>query len=169
LRLLSVLPVRFFHSRHGLLLENLALRQQLEVLSRRRPHPRFAASDRIFWVILRRLWSGWKQTLILVQPETVVRWHRVALKLYWTWLSRHRTRAGRKCVSRKLRELIFRTPLYVLYQKHVDAGKDNKSARKAAAIDLGWLVKAFPSEDKRTFEAGKGGLVSTYRLTGNEP
>ena len=46
--------------------------------------------------------------MILVQPETVVRWHRAGFKLYWTWLSRHRYRAGRKCVSRELRELIFR-------------------------------------------------------------
>ena len=58
--------------------------------------------------MLRRIWSGWKQALILVRPETVVRWHRAGFKLYWTWLSRHQARAGRKCVSRELRELIFR-------------------------------------------------------------
>jgi putative transposase len=61
----------------------------------------------LFWVILRQLWPGWKQALILVQPETVVRWHRAGFKLYWTWLSRHRKRAGRKYVSSELRELIF--------------------------------------------------------------
>jgi putative transposase len=42
------------------------------------------------------------------QPEAVVRWHRAGFKVYWTWLSRHRSRTGRKCVSRELRELIFR-------------------------------------------------------------
>jgi putative transposase len=108
-RLLSLLPVlatRFFHSRRNLLLENLALRQQLAVLKVRQP--RFAASDKLFWVMLCRLWSGWKQALILVQPETVVGWHRAGFKLYWKWLSRHRTRAGRRCVSKELRELIFR-------------------------------------------------------------
>ncbi len=46
--------------------------------------------------------------MILVQPEIVVMWHRAGFKLYWTWLSRHRNRAGRKCVSRELRDLIFR-------------------------------------------------------------
>jgi len=46
--------------------------------------------------------------LILVQPETVVRWHRSGFKLYWAWLSRHRACTGRKCVGRELRELIFR-------------------------------------------------------------
>jgi transposase InsO family protein len=59
-------------------------------------------------VILRRFWLGWKRALILVQPETVIRWHRAGFKLYWTWLSRHRIRVGRKCVGRELLELIFR-------------------------------------------------------------
>jgi len=57
LRFLSALPTRFFHSGRDLLLENLALRQQLAVLRRKRPQPRFAASDRLFWVMLRRLWG----------------------------------------------------------------------------------------------------------------
>lgn len=59
-------------------------------------------------MLLSRLWPGWKRALIVIQPETVVRWHRAGFKLYWSWLSRHRKRAGRKCVSRELRELIFR-------------------------------------------------------------
>jgi putative transposase len=111
LRLVRLLPVpviRFFCSRRDLLLENLALRQQLAVLKRRHSRPRVAATDRLFWMILRRFWSRWREALILVQPETVVRWHRASFKLYWTWLSRHPIRAGRKGVSGELRELIFR-------------------------------------------------------------
>lgn len=46
--------------------------------------------------------------MIFVQPETVVRWHRAGFKLYWTWLSRHRVPSGRRCVSKQLRDLIFR-------------------------------------------------------------
>ena len=107
LRLLSILATQFFRSRRDLLLENLALRHQLAVLRQKHPQSRFAASDRLFWVMLRRFWSGWRQVLILVQPETVVRWHQAGFKLYWTWLSRHRIRAGRKCISVELRELIF--------------------------------------------------------------
>jgi transposase InsO family protein len=57
--------------------------------------------------MLRRFWSRWQRALILVQPETVVGWHRAGFKLYWTWLSRHRKCVGRKCVSKELRELIF--------------------------------------------------------------
>jgi putative transposase len=108
LRLLSIFSARFFRSRCDLLLENLALRQQLAVLKQRHSRPRFATVDKLLWVILRRLWPGWKQALILVQPETVVCWHRAGFKLYWTWLSRHRKCVGRKCVSRELRELILR-------------------------------------------------------------
>jgi putative transposase len=108
LRLLFVWTARLSRSRRNLFLENLALRQQLAVLNKRRPKPRFAGSDRLFWVLLRRFSSNWKQALILVQPETVIRWHRLGFKVYWTWLSRHRNRVGRKCVRKELRELIFR-------------------------------------------------------------
>jgi hypothetical protein len=61
------------------------------------------------------------------------------------------------------------TPLYALYEKHIDGGKDNDSAIESAAKDLGWLTKTVLSDDKRTFEAGKAGLVSSYRWIGNEP
>jgi hypothetical protein len=58
--------------------------------------------------MLRQFWSRWKQALVLVQPETVVRWHHVGFMAYWTWLSRHQAQPGRKCVGKELRELIFR-------------------------------------------------------------
>lgn len=61
------------------------------------------------------------------------------------------------------------TPLQVLYDKHASAGKDDESACEAAAKDLGWLVKAVLAEDKRTFVAGKAGLVNSYYWVGNEP
>src|SRR5260370_42273452 len=108
LTLLCIFATRLFRSRRDLLLENLTLHQQLAVLKQKRPVPRLAPQDKFFWVAMRRLWPGWRQALILVQPETVVRWHRTGFKLYWKWLSRHRTGAGRKCVNRELRELIFR-------------------------------------------------------------
>ena len=71
LRLLVATVTRCFRPRRDLLLENLALRQQLSALKRRHSQPRPTASDKLFWVVLRRLWPGWKQALILVQPETV--------------------------------------------------------------------------------------------------
>src|SRR5215470_2573323 len=99
---------RSLRSRSSLLLENLALRQQLVVLKRKHPRPRLALADRLFWVLARRFWSGWKQSLILVSPETVVRWHRAGFALYWKVISRVRRTVGRKRVSKELRDLIFR-------------------------------------------------------------
>ena len=97
-----------FRARRDLLLENLALRQQLCVLARRRPQPRFSNGDRLLWVMLRLLWSGWRKAVILVQPETVVRWHRAGFKLYWKRISRSGVQVGRRSTSRELRELIIR-------------------------------------------------------------
>src|SRR5262252_1410564 len=100
--------VRLFRSHHSLVLENLALRQQLVVLKRRHPRPRLILFDRFFWLLLRRCWSGWKQTLLVVTPETVVRWHRAGFRLYWRLISRVRGPIGRRPISKEVRELIFR-------------------------------------------------------------
>jgi putative transposase len=108
LRLLLVLLARSARSRRNLLLENLALRQQLAVLRTRHPQPRLAAPDRLFWLVLRRFWPEWRQALLIVQPETVVRWHRQGFKMYRKWLSRHSIRTGRRPTSKELCALIFR-------------------------------------------------------------
>src|SRR5271156_3410212 len=99
---------RAFHSRRSIVLENIALRQQLAVLKRRRPRPRLDLLDKLFWVAARRFWSEWKQALIVVTPETVVRWHRAGFRLYWKLISRVRTRVGRRQTSKEIRQLIFR-------------------------------------------------------------
>ena len=78
------------------------------MLERRHSRLRFSTPVRLFWVILRRLWSEWRRALILVQPETVTRWHRAGFKLDWKWLSQYRPGVGGRSVSRELRELIFR-------------------------------------------------------------
>src|SRR5215468_5060678 len=95
-------------SQRSLLLENLALRQQLGVLKRKRPRPRMGAVAKIFWVFARRFWGAWKQSLVLVNPETVVRWHRAGFRLYWHWISKARKPVGRKKLWMEVRELIFR-------------------------------------------------------------
>jgi hypothetical protein len=97
-----------FRPRARLLLENLALRQQLLALNRRRPKPRMTPSDRLFWIALRHLWSGWKQALVIVEPETVVRWHRAGFKLFWSWISRRKVSGSSKRTGRELSDLIFR-------------------------------------------------------------
>ena len=77
-----------FCPRADLVLENLALRQQLAILVRRRPRSRLSVLDRAFWVGLANLWPGWRDTLALVRPATVIRWHRLGFGLFWRWRSR---------------------------------------------------------------------------------
>src|SRR5712692_1706291 len=100
--------LRLFRTRRKLLLENLALRQQLAALRRRHPRPRLTALDKLFWVLARRFWSGWKQALIVVSPVTVVRWHRSGFALYWRAISTARRTVGRRRISKEVRDLIFR-------------------------------------------------------------
>src|ERR1700747_2910995 len=104
---LGLLP-RTFRSHRSLLLEKLARRQQLAVLKRKHPRPPMGAVDKIFWVFVRRFWDAWKQPLVLVNPETVVRWHRAGFRLYWSWISKARKPVGRKKLSTEVWELIFR-------------------------------------------------------------
>jgi hypothetical protein len=68
----------FFRCRAATAFEVEALRQQLAVLKRKRPRPPLTCCDRLFWITLRRFWSGWKDVLVLVKPDTVVAWHRAA-------------------------------------------------------------------------------------------
>ena len=72
--------------------ENIALRHQLVVLKRKQNRPEIKNRDRLFWVILSRIWPGWRSAVLIVQPDTVVRWHRRAFKLYWRRKSRSNKR-----------------------------------------------------------------------------
>jgi putative transposase len=99
---------RLFRRHGSLVLENLVLRQQLAVLKRRQPRPTLRALDKLFWVTLRRLWPKWRQALIVVTPETVVRWHRAGFQIYWRLISKVRKSVGRKQTPKEVRELIFR-------------------------------------------------------------
>jgi putative transposase len=88
-----------------LVLENLALRNQIAVLQRSVKRPRLKNRDRLFWVLLSRIWQNWAGSLAVVKPETVIRWHRKGFRLFWTWKSR-RTRKGRPAVGLEIRQLI---------------------------------------------------------------
>src|ERR1700721_2580433 len=99
--------VRLFRGRQSLLLENLALRQQLVALERRHPRPSLNPFDKLLWMIARRVWSEWKHSLILVTPETVVRWYRSGFRMYWRLISRVRRHVGRRPAPKEVRELIF--------------------------------------------------------------
>ena len=96
----------FLADRSALIAENLALRQQLAVLIRSAKRPRLRQRDRIFWVWISKLWRGWRSALVVVQPDTVVRWHRRGFKLYWRWKSRNR---GRPTIEPVIRNLLCTT------------------------------------------------------------
>jgi putative transposase len=99
--------LRMLGTCQSLVLENLALRHQLVVLQRTVPRPRLRTSDRVFWVLLSRLWSGWTDAVSIVQPATVIRWQRTGFRLYWTWKS-HRNGLGRPAVAPDVQALIRR-------------------------------------------------------------
>ena len=88
-------------------LENLALRHQLVVLQRAVARPRLTRWDRIFWVWLSRLWASWRSSLVIVQPATVLAWHRKGFQLYWRWKSRANP-VGRPRLDLEIRRLIRR-------------------------------------------------------------
>ena len=108
--------VAAFKIRRELALENLALRQQLAVLRRSVKRPRVSDFHRGFWVLLSRIWRDWRRSLVLVKPETVIRWHRSGFRRYWTWKSRRR-RPGRPPidpdVSALIRKMSEANPRYV--------------------------------------------------------
>jgi putative transposase len=95
-------------NRADLLLEILALRQQLAAFALSGERPRVTVTDRWFWIVLRRRWARWADVLIFVKPETVIRWHRAGFRRYWTWLSRRHRRPGRPPTDRSIRDLIQR-------------------------------------------------------------
>src|SRR5215831_10146133 len=88
-------------------LENLALRHQLVVLQRSVRRPRLSRGDRILWVWLSRVWVGWRSSLAIVQPATVLAWHRQGFQLYWRWKSGPYG-VGRPKVDSEIRHLIQR-------------------------------------------------------------
>ncbi len=86
--------------------EIIAMRHQICVLLRQKKRSRLRPLDRILWVWLSRFWKGWRNALVIVQPDTVVGWHRRAWRLYWRWKSRVRT--GRPQIAREIRDMIRR-------------------------------------------------------------
>ena len=143
-----------FKTRRSLALENLALRQQLAVLQRSVKRLRLSNVDRGFWVLLRRFWTDWARVLIIVKPETVVRWHRSGFKRYWTWKSRRR-RPGRPGVAPEVRELIRdmcrANPLWGAPRVHGELAKLGISISPAAVSKYMIHHRRPPSQTWRSF------------------
>lgn len=97
-----------FRSRASLVAENVCLRQQLIVLQRKQLRPGLTDRDRLFWILMLRLFPEWREALLFVTPATVLRWHRRGWKAYWRWRSRSRKPRGRRRVPQEVRNLIRR-------------------------------------------------------------
>src|SRR5215470_2745650 len=108
LKTLLAMLASIFRSCAALQLENLALRHQIGILQRSaRKCPKLIPADRLLWIALSRIWRDWRSALAIVQPETVVAWHRAGFGLFWSWKVR-RGQPGRPVISRELRGLIRR-------------------------------------------------------------
>jgi len=104
---LGMFVADLFKSRCRLEAENLLLRHQLTIALRRAPpRLRLLGSDRALLIWMTRLWPSLLEAVQVVQPETILRWHRAGFKMFWRWKSRNR--AGRPRIDRSLRDLIRR-------------------------------------------------------------
>jgi transposase InsO family protein len=137
-----------FRSRNEQAIVELALRQQLATYAQTRPTPRLTALDRTFWVALLRLWPRWKEILVIVKPDTVVRWHRKGFRFYWRWIS---TRdPGRPRVSKEVQALIRRFALENGWgARKVHAGLEKLGFTVGLATVSRYLPKRPPNQGKR--------------------
>jgi transposase InsO family protein len=124
--------------------ENLVLRQQLAILRRATPRPRLRPIDRAFWVIVSRLWSRWAECLAIVQPATVIGWHRRGFARWWAWKSR---RVGRPPLARELVSLIEQMTLEnPLWSRRRIA---SELAKLGYAVDKETVAKYMPKPAQR--------------------
>ena len=126
--------------RRELALENIALRHQIEVLTRNRRRPQLQPADRLLWSSLSRMWPSWRRHIVIVQPDTVVRWHRTVWRRYWRWKSRG-GRRGSPRIEPELAELIRRmtqeNPRWG-HMRGVCQISDNQRSAVGVLISAGW-------------------------------
>ena len=112
LSLLLHIVVSPFKTKARLESEIIMLRHQLNVLRRRVPlKPKLVVADRLLFVWLYRLFPSVLNAVKIIQPETIVRWHRTGFRLYWRWKSR--SRGGRPRIPGEIRRLIREMSLAV--------------------------------------------------------
>ena len=91
-----------------MIIENLALRQQLAIYQTKKTKPRLTNFDRSFWIALKQSWNKWIDHLIIVKPETVVDWQKRRFNKYWTKISTKNKKPSRKRIKKEIRDLICR-------------------------------------------------------------
>jgi putative transposase len=141
-----------FRTQSELAIENLALRQQLAILKPRSLRPNLSNSDRLFWVALSRLWGNWHAALHIVQPATVIRWHRMGFKLYWKRKSRRLGRPGIDLEVKQLVQIMSReNPLWGAPRIHGDLQKLGIQISQATVSKYLVRDRKPPSQTWRTF------------------
>jgi transposase InsO family protein len=133
-----------FRSREEQVVVEMALRQQLAVYAHKRPRPRLSPLDRTFWVVLARLWPRWRSVLVVVHPETVVRWHREGFRRYWRSIST--PGPGRPPLSEEIKSLIVRMATENRWRaRKIQAELAKLGIRVSLATISRYLPKAEPS------------------------
>jgi transposase InsO family protein len=145
----------FGKGHQAVVLENLALRQQLSVYKRKQKRPRLVGRDRWFWIALSVVWKEWRRALCMVHPDTVVRWQRERFRRYWAQLSNRSGRTGRPPVSSQIRTLI-RTlaqanPLCRAPRIHGELKKLGSEVSERTVSRILQTVKRPPSQTWKTF------------------
>src|SRR3989454_801407 len=153
-------------SGHGAVaLENVALRQQFSVLRRSVRRPQLRTRDRLFWVLLAKAWPDWRTALIVVQPDTVVRWHRQWLRRRRTQCST-RTRPGRPTTTAAIRTLVDQmaeaNPLWGAPRIHGELGKLGIAVSERTVSRLMKRPRRPPSQTWRTFLTNHAALGSMH-------
>jgi hypothetical protein len=143
-----------FQSRSRLQVEILAVRQQLIVLRRTAPkRVRLRARDRLLFVLLYRLWPGVLDSIALIQPDTLVRWHRRGFRALWWWKSRRRL--GRPGIAKDVRDLICEisraNPLWGAPRVHGELLKLRIDVSQSTVTKYMSRVRRPPSQSWRTF------------------
>ena len=154
-----------FQSRAALLLEIMVLRHQVLILQRQqKKRIQLTFWDRIFWILLYRLWPKLLESMVIVQPETVIRWHSKGFQAFWRWKSQPK-KPGRKLVPKEIRDLIRRmckeNPLWGAPRIHGELLKLGYEVTESSVSKYMVRPKKPPSQTWRTFlENHTGCLVS---------
>src|ERR1035437_8196675 len=100
LKSIVLLFLKLFKTKTQLKLEIIFLAEQLEIYQRTDPKLKIKESDRIFFSLMKDLLTNWKERIFIAMPETVIKWHRTAFRIFWRWKSQHKV--GRPKVSREV-------------------------------------------------------------------
>ena len=137
-----------------LVLQNMALRQQVRAFKRTTKRPRLRTGDRLCWIVLSNRWRQWRTALLIVQPDTVLRWHRDWLRRRWTRRST-RARGGRPAIDRKIRavvrEMAAANPLWGAPRLHGELAKLGVDVSERTVSRLLQRRRRPPSQTWRTF------------------